>query len=128
MACLKAIIKGHDLILNNASRKATTPTRRNVPFIINLTITSPEIGALYTWIIDDELFTLFDHEVSVCNLSNLNETVGGMGTSQEVTGWSVKVLLDEKKRHAKTGTERQQIDSRRKRGLQGKTSKRRPSG
>lgn len=64
--------------------------------IINLMFTTREIEAVDFWIIDQELSTMFDHKVIVCDLTNLDETVGGMGTSQEVTGRSIKTLSDEK--------------------------------
>lgn len=51
-----------------------------------------------TWIIDGELFTLSDNEVILFNLANLDETVGGMRTSQKVTSWSIKDLLDEERK------------------------------
>lgn len=57
-----------------------------------------EISALEPLIIDGELRTQSDRDVIVCDLANMNETVGVIGTSQKITGWSVKALSDEKKR------------------------------
>lgn len=94
-ADLQALIEKHYLILNNELEKATRPTRRNTTSIMDLTFTTQEIGALDTWIIDRELSTPSNYEVIVCELTNLDETVGGMRTSQEVTGRSFKALPDE---------------------------------
>lgn len=60
-----------------------------------MTFTSLEICALYSCIIDRELSTLSSHEVIVCDLANLHETIGEIETSSEVTGWSVKAIEDE---------------------------------
>lgn len=62
--------------------------------IIDLTFTTAEIRVLDMSIIDEQLPILSDHEVIVCGLTNMKESVGGMGTSQVVTGWSVKTLSD----------------------------------
>lgn len=53
-----------------------------------------------TGIIDEKLSKPSDYKVILCNLTNLNETIGGVRVSQEVTGWSIKALLDEVKREA----------------------------
>lgn len=90
----------HNLILNNELGKAIRLTPQNTTSIINLMLTTPEVGKLDTWIIDEELSTPTDHEVIVSDLANLDETIGGMGTSQKVTGWSVKGLSKEAKKEA----------------------------
>lgn len=42
-----------------------------------------------------ELSTPSDDEVNIYYVSNLDETVGRLGTIQELTGWSVKAITDE---------------------------------
>lgn len=59
----------------------TRPTQNSRKLIINITFTTPDIGVLDTSFIDEDLSTLSDHEVVVCDLANLDETVGRMGTS-----------------------------------------------
>lgn len=83
---------GHDLILNNEPEKATGPTQWNTTLIIDLTFTTLDIGALESWIIDIEFSTQSDHEMIVFQFGNLDESVGGMRTSQDVTGWRAKGL------------------------------------
>lgn len=86
MAGLKALIKKHDLMLNNWPGKATKPTRWTTTSIIKLTWTTQDISAPDSWIIDVELSIPSDHVVIECDYTNLNETVRGIGNSQEVTG------------------------------------------
>lgn len=97
---LGALIEEHYLILNNELGKVTKLIQRNMTSIIDFTFTTPDIGVLDAWKIDDKVSTRSDREVIVCNLTNLDETVGGMRTSQKITGWSVKALPDEKKKEA----------------------------
>lgn len=83
---LEALIEEHDLIFNSKPGRATKLTQRDITSIIDLTFTTAEIGALDTWVIVRELATSLDHGVIVYDLVNVDNTVGGMGTSQEVTG------------------------------------------
>lgn len=51
--------------------------------IIDLTFTTPNIAVLDTCVIEKELSTPLDYEVVVCDWVSVDETVDGMGTSQE---------------------------------------------
>lgn len=97
-AGLEALVERYYLILNNKLERATRPKQRNTTSIINLTFNNPEIGALNDWIINEELSTPSDHEVIVHDLANLNETVGGMRTSQDVMELSIKSLSGKNKK------------------------------
>lgn len=55
---LEVQVEKHDVILNNKSQRGLRPTRRNMTYIINFTFTTPEIGALDTWVIDEKLSML----------------------------------------------------------------------
>lgn len=83
-AGLEALIERYDMILNNEPGKATRYTRWTTTFIIDLTFTTEETGRLDSCIIDEELSTPSDYKVIVCDLPNLDETVGGMRTSQVI--------------------------------------------
>lgn len=76
--------------------RATRPTNGQVIFIIELPFTTPELGALESWVINEELATSSDHELIVFDTANLYETIGSMGTSQEVTEWAIKVMSEYK--------------------------------
>lgn len=51
-------------------------------------------------IIDEELSMQSHHEVIVCDVVNMDEIVMGIETSQELTGWSLKPLLNKKRKEA----------------------------
>lgn len=87
---LKALIEGHGMIVNNKPGEATRWIRIRSTSIINHTFPTPEIRVLYTWIIDRELTITSDYEVIVFDHKSLEDTVGGMRTSQGVTGKSVR--------------------------------------
>lgn len=55
---------------------------------------------LNTWDNHEELSTPPDHQVVVCDLQNLYEMVGGMGTSQKVIKWSIKTLSKDDRKKA----------------------------
>lgn len=93
---LEILIENYDLICNNESRKAIRPTRGQATFIIDLTFTMPELGPLDSWIIDKRLTVLSDHELIVFDMDNLDETIDSMRTIQEVTGWAIKVMSEDK--------------------------------
>lgn len=97
---LETLIERHELILNNELGKTTGLTHQKTKSIIDLMFNTHRIGVLDSWIIDQELSPLSDHEVIVCELANLNETIEVMRTSQEVIGWSVNVLSDETRKEA----------------------------
>lgn len=78
---LEALIKGHDLILNNEPGQSTGPTRKRRTSIIDRISTTLELGTMDTWIIDEELSTTSENEVVVFVLANMGDIVGGMRTS-----------------------------------------------
>lgn len=73
----------------------TRPIKGQPTSIIDFTFFTPELGALESWIIDEELVTPFDHELIIFNMTNMDETVDRMSTSQEVTGWPIKAMSEE---------------------------------
>lgn len=85
----------HDLILNNEPEVLTRPTQNNGTSIIDLTFTTPDIRALDALVIDYDMSTLSDHDLVVCDLTNRDEMVGRMGTSQKMTGCSIRTLSED---------------------------------
>lgn len=92
---LETLMESHDFICNNKPGKATRPTRGQKISIIDLTLSIPELGALDSWIIDEELATLSHYELIVFDITNLDETVGSMGTTQEAISWGIKAMNEE---------------------------------
>lgn len=76
---------------------------RSVTSIFDLTFTTLEVGALDAWIIDGELSRLSNHEMIVFDMRGLDDTVGGMRTSEEVIEWNVKCMSDDAKKGAPAG-------------------------
>lgn len=74
--------------------------KMEVALAVEIIRRNEENCALDTTIIDGELSTPSNHKVFVYNLSNLDETVAGMRTSREVTGYSVKALANEETKKA----------------------------
>lgn len=64
-------------------------------FITDLTFTTPELWALDSWIINEELTTSMDHVLIVLDMANLDETVDSMRTSQEITEWMIKAISED---------------------------------
>lgn len=76
------------------------PTRNSRTSIIHFTVTIPDNGALNAWFIDEELSTPSDHDVVVCDLANMDKTMGGMRTSWEVTDWNIRTLSEDDRKKA----------------------------
>lgn len=85
-AGLKALIDGYSLFLNNEPGEATKPTQRSTTSIGDLTLNTPEVVSLDTWIIDEEHSMTSDHELIVFDTASLENMVSRMETSQKVTG------------------------------------------
>lgn len=83
---LETLIERHHLILINKLAVESRPTQNSRTSIIDLLFPISDIGALNACVINKELSTPSDNEVVVCHLKSLDEIVGGMETSQEVTG------------------------------------------
>lgn len=50
---VEKFVGAYNIILNNEPEKALPPTRRKMTSIIDLTFTTPDIGAPNMWVIDD---------------------------------------------------------------------------
>lgn len=87
---LKAIKDQFELIVNNDVTVATRPEQLPGLSIIELTLTTPDIGHLSVWTIDPEYTTPWDHELITFCIENVNKVSGSVGPSTEVTGWAIK--------------------------------------
>jgi ribonuclease HI len=100
---LEAIIERYELCINNTPGESTRPKSTPGISIIDLTLTSPEMGPLPLWSIDSDHPTGSDHEVIVTEWEDLASQSGGevLGeTSGEdpkaptITGWKIQALQD----------------------------------
>jgi hypothetical protein len=97
---LEALIETFTLHINNDMDEATRPKKSPGASIIDLTLTTVDIGALPTWGIERDMATGSDHELIVWGWECLDEDLGDVSagdqiaaaTENEVTGWDVKAL------------------------------------
>lgn len=90
----------HELITNNESRKDLKLTYSKNILMIDLTFPMPNIDTIETRIIDVELLTLPGHKLTVCDLADVDMVLCNMRTSQEVTGWSIKIQSEDDKKES----------------------------
>lgn len=99
-AQLEFIIDKYGLLINNDMTTATRPKQTPGCSIIDLTLTTPDLGFLHAWTIDPEYATPSDHELISFDLENLNGSVGALGPSNKVTGWDIKNMTEDQEQMA----------------------------
>lgn len=84
------LIERHELIVNNSTHQ---PTRRgqSCRSIIDLTLSTRNLGPLATWEIDEGLATTSDHEVIVFSWLSLC-TAAGMRETKSAPNWNIDRL------------------------------------
>ena len=84
---LEAIIETYNLHINNDPDVSTRP--KNLPgnSIIDLAISTPELGPLPVWYIDTVHTTPLDYKLIVMEWDGLLESP--QETLQEITGWHI---------------------------------------
>lgn len=91
---LEELIERYELLLNNDTDFPTRPASRGVS-IIDLALTSPDLGLLRVWEIPEEYPSLSDHEFILLEWEDI-----GLGCHENqqlaMTGWSIKNLLQDK--------------------------------
>jgi len=87
---LEEIIDRYKLILNNEPGVITRPNLKNNRSIIDLTFTTPELGMLESWGIEEENSTPSDHELIFFNWSILEPKPNPI--PKEITGWNIDQL------------------------------------
>lgn len=87
------LIKTYELFINNDPDYATRPSSGGIS-IIDLALTSPELGPLRVWEIPEEYPSLSDHELILLEWDEMEEEK--LGSQQgSSTGWSGQNLLDD---------------------------------
>lgn len=82
----------------------TTPTRPKQTSgcsIIDLTMSTPDLGYLPAWTIDPEYATPSDHELITFDSENLNNQAKQTQTYSEITGWALKEITIELEKESK---------------------------
>jgi hypothetical protein len=88
---LEAIIEAYELYVNNDPEEATRPKNTPGNSIIDLAISTPELGPLPGWYVDTAYPTPSDHVLIVMEWEELQQSY--QETSQDTTGWRIQELL-----------------------------------
>jgi endonuclease/exonuclease/phosphatase family metal-dependent hydrolase len=87
---LENLIESFDLHINNTPGIPTRPKRTPGISIIDLAISTPELGLLDSWLVDNELPTGSDHELILMEWKDLERR--SLQTSKQITGWQIRSL------------------------------------
>ncbi|KAL2012110.1 hypothetical protein VTN00DRAFT_4828 [Thermoascus crustaceus] len=91
---LKALIEQFELCINNEPEVATRPKSTPEISIIDLSLTTQDLGPLPCWLVDQDYLTGSDHELILMEWEDLEKTSPGQPSS-EVTGWHIQGLLED---------------------------------
>ena len=91
---LEELIEGFELIVNNDTDLPTRLLSQGIS-IIDLVLTSPELGVFRVWEIPEEYLSLSDHELILMEWEDI-EAQGPDKQQTAMTGWSIKNLLEDK--------------------------------
>ena len=94
---LEELIESYELIVNNDTDFSTRPSSPGIS-IIDLALTSPDLGPFRIWEIPEEYPSLSDHELILIEWEDKN-TQGQENFQATMTGWSIKNLLEDDKLH-----------------------------
>lgn len=82
-------------MVNNDTDFPTRPSSPGIS-IIDLALTSPDLGPLRVWEIPEEYPSLSDHELILVEWKDI-ETQGLGNEQAAISGWSIKNLLKDNK-------------------------------
>lgn len=89
---LETLIETYELLINNDSDYTTRPSSAEIS-IINLALTSLELGPLHIWEIPEKYPSLSDHELILVEWDKIKEEI--LRCQQKTsTGWSIQNLID----------------------------------
>ena len=92
---LEELLERDELIVNNDTDFPTRPSSSGIS-IIDLALTSPELGPLRVWEIPEEYPSLSDHEIILMEWEEI-DIPGQKNTQAAMSGWSIKNLLEDNK-------------------------------
>ena len=90
---LEELIKSYELIVNNNTDFPTRPSSPGMS-IIDLALTSSDLGLLRVWEIPEEYPSLSDHELILMEWEDI-DVLGQRNNQVAMSGWSVKNLLED---------------------------------
>ena len=89
---LEELIETYELIINNDTEFPTRPASPGIS-IIDLALTSPQLGPLRVWEIAEEYPSLSDHELILMEWEDI-DTQSPKNIQAAMSGWSIKNLLE----------------------------------
>lgn len=92
---LEELIEKYELIVNNNTDFLTRPSSSGIS-IINLALTSPDLGPLQVWEIPEEYPSLSDHELILLKWEDLDSTDQN-NSPVAVIGWNIRNLVEDDK-------------------------------
>ncbi len=92
---LEELIESYELIVNNDTDFPTCPSSPGIS-IIDLAITSSDLGPLRVWEIPEEYPSLSDHELILIEWEDI-DTQGHENAQATMSGWSIKNSLEDDK-------------------------------
>ena len=92
---LEELLESYELIVNNDTDFPTRPSSPGIS-IIDLALTSLELGPLRVWEILEEYPSLSDHEFILMEWEEI-DIPGQKNTQAAMSGWSIKNLLEDDK-------------------------------
>ena len=90
---LEELIESYELIVNNNTDFPTRPSSPGIS-IIDLALTSPDLGPLRVWEIPEEYPSLSDHELILVEWEDM-DIQSCRNTQAAMNGWSIKNLLED---------------------------------
>ena len=90
---LEELIEKYELIINNDTYLPTRPSSPGIS-IIDLALTSPELGPLRVWEFPEEYPSLSDHELIMMEWEDIEVP---SKTRAAISGWSINNLLEDNK-------------------------------
>ena len=92
---LEELIERYELIINNDTNFSTRPLSPGIS-IIDLALTSPDLGPLRVWEIPQKYPSLSNHELILIEWEDIDTKSCG-NTQAAMSGWSIKNLLEDDK-------------------------------
>ena len=94
-AILEELIEQFGLLINNEPRRATRPSSKEVS-IIDLALSSPQLGRLTLWEIPEEYPSLSDHELIVLRWEDVSYN-SISSRDGRITGWDIEGLTSDER-------------------------------
>lgn len=92
---LEDFIEKYGLIVNNDPDYSTQPASQGGVSIIDLALSSPELGPLCLWEIPEEYPSLSDHKLILLGWEDIEQQIQPCLSKGPPTGWNIQKLLED---------------------------------